>query len=119
MGSSERGHGAGTARAAIAIQVEGSIGMGTALKGERDGTWGLERREQDISARVLRHPPTQAWLSHTPNPPCPPPRSPRFGLGSPPADRVLLASHLRLRGDASPGRRVKRDPTDWARGGRP
>lgn len=120
MGSSERGHGAGTARAAIAIQVEGSKRMGTALKGEHDGTWGLALGEERLPVPGCKrslgspdiHPPRPG--SHSP--PHTPLAPPRLGLRSSPGDRVFLASHLRLGGDASPGRRVKRDPTDWARG---
>lgn len=116
-GSGERGHGVGMARAGG--PGRGVAGMGTALRGQRDTTWGLGGKEDRLPVPSRKrsppgssdtHPPTQAWLSTTLLAPR------RSGLGSPPRARVLLASHLRLGGDRSPGHRVKRDPTDWAGG---
>lgn len=68
MGSRERGHGAGTARAAIAIQMEGPIGMRTALKGERDGTWGLGRGEERLPVPGCKRSPPGSSDIHPPRP---------------------------------------------------
>lgn len=100
MGSSERGHGAGTARAAIAIQVEGSIGMGTrkaSTTGRGGWRWG-KNGSQFLAARDLPGPPTSTHpglaLTVPPRParsatlgPEVPSGGPRLPSFSPPAGR--------------------------------